>query len=401
METDIEWLFEEIYKLRERIPEKDLFFVSDWDSDIESDNNFNEILNNAQSRSKSSFFKYSFAYEQFGLKSQILEFVRELYNLQINKYSVTITPSATQSIYLSLLALKRLNVNRYLVFTPAYFSTFESLKSNNSFIHYYHLLDSNGFSIDFVKLEEIIKQQYIECIILTDPVFSAGIEFADQEYKSLAGLAKLYNLYLIVDYSLGGLSWDIENLSVLNHNKLKALLSADKYIFIDSLSKRLLLNGIKFSLVFAHEDVIDNIDLAAEGIFGGLNSIQVETIRQLYMPENNQAILEMQKKQLNKIKANYNLINSLLKDHPFILAGSNSGIFTTVSSTKVTFSQVNTKELVLQLLTEDYLIIIPNNRFSYYPANKFGWRVNLAKNQSDILPALVKCVRKISGRLNR
>lgn len=395
MDTDIDWLFEEVYKHQREIPEEKLYFLSDWDCEVEDHEDFNRLLKEAHEKSLSNSFKYSFAYEQFDLKAQILELCSNSYTLSIQESSLTITPSATQAIYLSFQALKRLNVNRYLVLTPAYFSTLESLRHNNSFIYYYHLSDASNFSIDYDKLEDLIKEQNIECLVVTDPVFSAGLELSETDYSRLTSIVIKHDIYVFVDYCLGGLRWDMNKLFVLNHLKLQELIKTDKFVFIDSLSKRLQLNGIKFSLVFASSEIIDGIDTISESIYGGLNGLQAEVIRQLYKPGNSQTVITMHEKQLDKIKANYRLIKAMVTDEPFLIADSNSGFFTIIESTDKTFRELDTKKITLRLLKEEHIIMIPNNRFSYYADNKFGWRINLAKNQDELLRALSKCIRKI------
>jgi len=400
MNTDIEWLFEAVYKKQRESPDSTLYFLSDWDCDVYTDIKFKILLEDSYSDAQSHSFNYLFAYEQFDLKQQIIDFFKTSYQLSIPENCLTISPSATQAIYLGLKALKNLNIKRYLIFTPAYFSTFESLKENNGFIYYYHLVDKDGFAINFSMLEQVIKEQFIECIVLTDPVFSAGLEFPDDDYDRIITLVVRYDLYLFIDYSLGGLKWNFNELSVLNNKKVGKLIKTAKFIFVDSLSKRLQLNGIKFSLILGDANIVDEIDTISEGIYGGLNHIQISILRKLYTQENSPTILDMHKVQLGKIKANYRLIQSMLIGENFHLPKSNSGYFTIISHDSKSFNDINTKEIILNLLQNEQIIAIPNNHFSYYSDNKFGWRINLTKNQDELLIALQKCIRKIFGGLN-
>ncbi len=388
MNTDIEWLFEEVYKIQFVNPNNQLFFLSDWDSEIQESTDFSDLLKESYNRACQRSFKYSFAYEQFNLKQEIAEFASSFYDLKIPLDCLTLMPTATQAIYLSIKALNNLGKKRYLVFSPAYFATINSLNETGSYI-------------DYSKLEQIILHQFIDCIILTDPVFSAGIEFSNQDYENFSRIIEKFNIFLLVDYSLGGLHWNTNELAIFNYNKLRELLKTDNFLFIDSLSKRLQLNGIKFSLVLGSSSTIDEIDTLSENIYGGLNSIQVEIISKLYSHSSFNVILDMHKRHLNKIQANYRLIKTFLSDYPYTIAKSNSGSFTIIYHNNLTFNDIDTKSIILDFLRNDKIIVIPNNRFSYFDENQFGWRINLSKKPQELIPAIGKCIGKIFSTFNK
>lgn len=391
MEHDIEWLFEEVYKIK-REGVRDIHFISDWDVQGEKDMEFSAILNEVYTKAGTNSLKYNYAYEQFSLKDQVLRLANTDRSLNLNEAEITITPSATISIYLTAQALYLLNIKRILIITPAYFSTHESFKKANSQVFYYHLNDKSGLSLNIDELESIIKQQFIQGIIITDPIYSSGIEFQLEEYNKLTEICNKYEIYCIVDYSLGGLHWHESKDFVLNTNKLKILKTCKKYLFIDTLSKRLLMNGIKFSIIFGDEVIIDAIDRISETVYGGLSAAQCLLIKELYEPNNKKLINTICKNNITITQETYRQINSLLLGTDFELVNTNSGYFSLINHKELTIEEIDTKRFSLTLLKEQNTLAICKDRFTYFQENKFGFRVNLNKKKDELIFPLSQCI---------
>ncbi|MDF2449472.1 MAG: hypothetical protein K0R26_1976 [Bacteroidota bacterium] len=391
MDHDIEWLFEEVYKIK-RENTRDVQFLSDWDVKGESPIEFSSLLSQVYNDSSVSSLKYNYAYEQFSLKNQILEFANTDQSLKLLETEITITPSATISLYLCAQALAALDIKRILIITPAYFSTHESFDKAGCHVFYYHLKDDHNLQLDLNEIESLIEQQYIQGIVLTDPVYSAGIEFNLETYTQLSEICNKNDLYFAVDYSLGGLNWNEENMFVLNTDKLKILKKNRKFLFIDTLSKRLLMNGIKFSVIIGDEDIVDRIDRISEIVYGGLSAAQCFLINKLYMKENQWLITLMCKRNIEATKETYRQINSLLLGTQFELAETNSGYFSLINHKKISLQDIDTKEFSLTLLKECNILAICKDRFTYFQENRFGFRINLNKKKEDLIFPIRQCI---------
>lgn len=392
MDHDIEWLFEEVYKIK-RENSRNIHFISDWDVKGENPMEFSRLLSQVYTDSSTSSLKYNYAYEQFSLKNQILESANPDQSLNLVETEITITPSATISLYLCAQALYSLDVKRILIVTPAYFSTHESFNKAGCHVFYYHLKDDRNLQIDINEIESIIKQQYIQGVVLTDPVYSAGIEFNLDTYRKLSEICKENAIYFMVDYSLGGLNWNGEKMFVLNTDKLNILKENEKFLFIDTLSKRLLMNGIKFSVIFGDEDVIDRIDRISETVYGGLSAAQCFLINKLYLKENRELIASICKKNIETTQETYRQINSLLLGTDYELVETNSGYFSLVNHKKFKLQDIDTKLFSLTLLKEYDTLAICKDRFTYFQENKFGFRINLNKRKDELMPALQNCMQ--------
>ena len=131
MNYSVEWLFEEVYKLKQEKPEEKIHFISDWDIEREESKEFNNVLAAVYNKAGENSFKYNYSYEQFAIKEQIIGYANKRYSLPILQTELSITPSSTISIFLILSGLKELGIKRILVITPTYFSVHDSLKKNN------------------------------------------------------------------------------------------------------------------------------------------------------------------------------------------------------------------------------------------------------------------------------
>lgn len=401
MNHDIEWLFEEVYKIKRNSQEK-IHFISDWDVQGESPIEFTNLLNTVYQESSSNSLKYNYAYEQFSLKEQIINQAKDcLPSLKLEETELAITPSATISIYLTAQALAAMNIKRILIITPAYFSTHESFNKTDCKVSYYHLRDETNLKIDFTELKAIIKQQFIEGIVLTDPVYSAGIEFPLSNYLKLADICNKNNIYFIVDYSLGGLNWKTKDSFILNSCKISILKTCNRFLFIDTLSKRLLLNGIKFSVIIGDENIIDKIDRISETVYGGLSSAQCFLIRELYKLENKNMISSICKKNMELSQENYNLVKSTLIGTDFNIVETNSGYFSLVNHNKLSIEEIDTKAFSLSLLKKKKILAITKDRFTYFSENKFGFRVNLNKKKDELIIPLRQCIGIDYSRFNK
>ncbi len=342
------------------------------------------------SRAGQHSFKYNYAYEQFDLKEQIIAHSLRK-NLIVKESELTITPSATISLYLVAHALQQLEIRRILVITPAYFSTHEALHKAKVEVCYYHMRDEQNLKIDYTQIEQVIKEQFIDGIILTDPVYSAGVEFSLEDYNRLSSICNEYNLYFVVDYSLGGLLWEGSSSYILNNEKISVLKTCPKYVFIDTLSKRLLLNGVKFSIIVADENVIDKIDLISETVYGGLSALQCFLIRELYNSDNEKIISSLCERNIKNTIECYSLIKSALIGTKFSVADTNSGYFSLVNHNNYNLEEIDTKQFSLAILKEANILCLTKDRFTYFGENKFGFRINLNKSRELLFP-LRQCI---------
>lgn len=399
MNYDIEWLFEKIYKIKSKNPDISLNFLSDWDCYTNSETVFSELIADLFEDAKKNVHKYHYSFEQFELKSLISETMQARYNLQIDRDNFTISPSATTSIYLCIKAIEKMGYKRGLLFTPAYFSLYKNLDISNIEIVYFHLLTENNYAINFEDVEKIIKEQEIDCLFLTDPIYSTGCSVTNELYRELLNLCNEYSILLVIDHSLGGLDWNIPHPTLMPFNKLKILKNFQKYIFIDSLPKRLFINGVKASLIFGSKEEIDKIDLEAEGVYGALNSIQVHLLKRVFNQDAYVILTSRIQSTMKQIENNYRLISKLL-NYDYKINHPNSGFFVYALHEKKKIHEVNTMKYAEKLLEDNNIVVLTNDRLGSYKENNFGFRINLCQPYENISHSIIQCCRMSLDRFH-
>jgi aspartate/methionine/tyrosine aminotransferase len=390
MDTNIEWLFEEVYKLRKE--RREINFLSDWDGESTSSAEMENFIKRVYSSSAQQSEKYIFSYEQFELKSKVAHALNAANNLTLTDDSISITPSATVSLFLAIQSFAALGIKRVLVLTPSYFSVHQALARSSCHVFYHHLLDTDEFSLRTEEIQQKIDEQEIDCIVFSDPVYSAGIEVRECDYQQLIFVCQKKQVMLVLDYSLGGLEWERNDGFLTPGIKLHELAQLDRFLFVDSLSKRLSLNGLKFSIAIGDEKIIDQIDRLAEGVYGGLNRPQLELIHRVYGMTSMKLFQLERERTVAKLQSNYRLLTTALKNSPFALYPSNSGFFSVIYDKEKFLKNVDTKRWALNLLQQHQLLVLPSDRLSFYKENHLGCRINLYKPIESLLPVLAKFI---------
>src|ERR1700722_9682112 len=107
LDFDIEWLFEEVYRIRRAGQGTHLNFLSDWDVQSQDILEMKRMLAEIYLSASKHSFLYNYSFEQFSLKEQILDLLSKKHFLEIKEDGITITASATSSIYLVFEALTK------------------------------------------------------------------------------------------------------------------------------------------------------------------------------------------------------------------------------------------------------------------------------------------------------
>lgn len=393
MDYSIDWLWDEKLKY-EKNKGKSPYFLSDWDNYKEDELIFPQhILKKVYLNSIERSSSYSFMSSVESYKTIFSNFLLEREGVRIDKKNIAISHNSTTAIHLCIHALTLLNVKRFLVITPVYFSVLNLLKNSKLSINYFHLNIKNNFRINFDELEIFIKEQYIEAIIVTDPVFCTGIEYEINSLQKIVDMCKKYKIWLLYDYTLGGVLWNEKKFGIVNSKKIKEIIKLDKFIFIDSITKKLFLNGLKFSSIIANTHIIELVEDNSENFSGGLNYSQIKLFEEIYNQSNYDTIHNILTTNLLSIKNTYKLIKSVLIKSDFDIVCPNSSNFTIIFHKSKKIKDIDYKIFITKVLYEKNVLLIPLCRFFFYNDNLFGFRVNLSKNTDKLISAISKSIR--------
>ena len=245
-----------------------------------------------------------------------------------------------------------------------------------------------------------INEQSIDALIITDPIYSAGIEISPLVYKNLAALCNRLGIWLICDHSLGGLHWH-RSLSLIDFEKVEALLRTPKSIYLDSLTKRLFLNGVKHAVIVAPSSLIAMIHDLASRISGGFCTSQLSVLQALFSPENEADILSYMDRIRKKIRSQYRLVETALLGTNYAMYHSNTGHFSMVCHSHLRLCDVDSRNTVELFLNDHDIYVLPSEHFYYSKTSRFGFRINLVNDVSTFLPCVVQAVTQNANFFNK
>jgi len=395
---DSDWQLEQVRSYR-IAKGRDPSFVSDWDCDVPEFDILNSIVTAAIKPSIGRMLNYSYAEDQTAQREMLAAYLNDVGRLPITVDEVSLALNATNALYLCLTTLCSEGINRFLVVTPAYYTVVETLLSAKVSIIFHHLCDCDDFAFDFGAIEGLIEEQHIQALILTDPIYSAGISVPVECYRKLAEICALHDVWLVCDHSLGGLHWKAP-VALIDFAKMRALRIAPKSVFIDSLAKRLCLNGFKHAVIIGPGGLIRQVHDLASRVSGGFCSTQIAVLDALYSKEHENALIQYMDSNRKRIRDQYNLLAAALCGTSFALYKSDTGHFSMICHTKARIRDVDTKNIVKHLLGEHGLYVLPSEHFYYYKDNRFGFRINLINEFSRLLPIICRAITQDSDFLH-
>ena len=363
---------------------KQVFFISDWNIKNNDDIYIKEITIQAFLQGGENAYDYLSTDEKYSdLKNDIIKNS----NLNIFPENIAICYSGTSAIFAALSILTQ-ECSRFLLFTPSYFlynDILQYLRNDMAFLS----CDYNR--PDYTKIEKAFVENKIQVVILTDPIFAIGQAIDIAMYDYIYQLCKKYDVWLFIDGLYSGCEWNAELQSIMPNPKIEAINKYDKAIFIDSLSKRIGINGNKFALLFANGSFINAINNFQLYTFGSFTSTQLSLIKELYKTENKKYVLKNIKQLIDSAKETYALISSLILNSQFKILPSDAGYFSSLCIPYNALSVKNDSEAFNNILNRFDTITLPLSIFRYIISGHYTFRVNLLQNK----PLLLKFIREL------
>ncbi len=199
----------------------------------------------------------------------------ELLDLLAQKYSeiapvdvdnILIVLGATEGIFLTFLYLTRILEKPYsaLSFDPVYESYPKLPEIFQIPFEYFDLAED--LSIDFDKLEKVIKEKRVKILFIASPGNPLGKVWTRQEIESAVFLSRRYQFYIIYDAVYKDIYFDQRPFNPLS-------LHHEKLFYIDSFSKMLSITGWRIGYIIAAkehmariQDIHDYTGLSAASI---------------------------------------------------------------------------------------------------------------------------------------
>ncbi len=368
----------------QRVKNKKPTFISNW-SPIEDDilpikfkSKFDESINE---------YSYLYSIDDIGYKKYFNEFYRKTYKDDSPHFSLF--SNTTIALYLVFKKLILANIKNILAFSPCYFTSDSALQSLNFNVTYYNLIKMADFNYDNILF--IIKKQNIQAILITDPIYGTGIEINPDMYTNLIKICYRFNLALIIDYAYGNMSWNSTD-HIFNYNLIKALCRYNiSYFVVDSLPKRLFLNGNKFALLFSNKKNIDEIERISIFIEGSVMENQIKKYIECYDVDNLTTINNIINNYCAQAAKRYKLLKTFISDYDIKISNANSGIFVLLGIPRK-ISPSKDLEFAKNLIANKGVFLIPHSRYKFIDYQYFYFKVNLLINTEELFEAISKII---------
>lgn len=325
---------------------------------------------------------YFFSDELFEYKHNLLnENCLPLSENQMN--NLGIFSNGTSAAMLAIMSIKdAVSSIRSILIAPTYFTYIKVLRDLNSDIYYFPIkIEDAKARLPLDTIKENIMQNKINLVVLTLPLFGTGLSPKKRCIEELCQLCEDLDCYLLIDYLYGGMDW-------VHHNTIQVkwlwslCLRHTKIVFIESLSKRVFLNGIKSATVGASADFIHEMELKSVHLVGSLSYAQVTLLRQLYTKENTSFVEARIIKNIEYFQLNYQLLQTLCINTPIRILPCTEGYFCLAEIP--TANEEESMEVAIKILKQSNVMTIPHDRYLYFTPQRYTFRINLSI-QKDVL----------------
>ena len=366
---------------------QDPIFLSDWNSD------YNNILIPSleyNSSKSSDLQQYYFWTDENNYRSNIQTFIFNHFHKLISKDCFAIGTNGTSSMMLALTALKEAGKKKALIFTPIYFSTLNMLDKLELDVAEFNLSVHNNFYIDINQLEKIIIKSSSDILIITNPLFGSGVEIDIDTIKKISDICNTHNVCLLMDYIYGGMAWEVSDPIdyIFQYQVYCAVSLAEQHIFIESISKRLFLNGAKFSLVFSSSSIMRRILRLSVFMIGSMAFQQVNLVSQIYCSPSVAVLSNLISENATRANNHYRILKTMLYDTSANISNANCGYFAIVSLPKK-----NRKEDIayaIDLLNQTGVLTIPHSRYLFNEDGYYSFRINLLLDYNNLIEGVTR-----------
>ena len=359
-------------------------FISDWNPATENiiDVQFESNIE----KKEVNIYNYLYSIDDINYKDVFRKYCEKKY-YKNDSFDFSLFANSTIALYLIFKALKMHAHTNILIFTPGYFTS-ESALLSLGFNIFFTSLVKNDLDINIII--SLIKKNKIDSILVTDPVYGVGLSLSSQIYNSLINVAKKFKVTLIIDYSYGNMIWD-ETDHIFNYDLVSRLsCSGIDYFIVDSLPKKLFLNGVKFSLIFSRLENIVYLENLSLFIEGSISSEQFKNYIRCYDEKNSILINAIISNYIRQSQNTYNLIKSFLLDSKTLnVLHADSGIFALIGMRRRNSFEEDMNCAKL-LLRDQGIFVTPHSRYRYNDNSWFYFRINLLLDKNKLIESLTK-----------
>ncbi|CYX72454.1 aminotransferase class I/II-fold pyridoxal phosphate-dependent enzyme [Streptococcus suis] len=332
------------------------------------------------------YTNYTYPIELKELKTELINQDR----LDILQERLGIFPNATSIAY-SLLSYFRKKHQNVLIISPCYYAYSNILVDLN-----YNIYVSMLCNLE--ELKESIILNKIDLIIFTEPLFVSN-RYLLKHFVELLKWGRAENVNFIVDCLYNNLNWEEEFKSFLS--PYNSILKHENLSIIESLSKKIQLNGVKNAVLISRPEIIKYLEESFNYTSTPFSYSQLALLK--YYCEGN---IDFFNRKIQKLKEksqeNYQLLTTMLSGTEVLVDNVNSGYFTVLNFPYGKFNQSGDEnmasQIAIDLLKKWNIFTIPHLRYHYNKEGYYSFRINLTLDNVQIYEAIVNLLRYFNLR---
>lgn len=358
-------------------------FLSNWSKENHSIDFPMDLSKQFSIDSLPSLSDYLFSDEFEKLKEGIISDNAKLSILGFDVSKMAILSNGTIAAFLCLYELsKRKIINNSLLISPIYYTYINVLKDIGTTIYYEH---GENISDKILK-----KYTNIDLVIINSPLYGCGESIGQNEFDELINFANEMGAYILVDNLYGGMYWDISN-QIFDYRLLTQITKSQRFIFIDSLAKKMYLNGAKHCTVFSDSNLICSLEKDSVYISGSISASQYTFAKKLYSKDNRCYVEDCLKNIVSVAKRNYDLIVSLCMGTKCVIYPCNNGFFCLCGIPIAHFrNRSNSVAIALEILDSCNILTLPHERYLFIAENYYCFRINLLLKTEEYYESFYK-----------
>ncbi len=359
------------------------YFLSTWDKGNDHLEFSNEIIWSAVKQYPMLKNEYFFSDEFSSFKRSLaLDKVLPLSESEVDH--IGIFSNGTSAAMLALMSIKGIVSSiRAILIAPTYFTYIKILRDLDSDVHYFPVkIEESLAQLPIDNIREYLTCHKINLVVLTIPLFGPGLSPTKERIEEVCSICENAHCYLLIDHLYGGMEWSKHN--TIENEWLWSLCLKNSYIlFIESMSKRVFLNGIKSAVAGASVDLIRQMELKSVHLSGSLSYVQVEMLQELYSGENTVFIKKTIEKNIGYFRQNFEVLKTLCHSTPVRILPCTEGYFCLAEI--LNSSDKGSMETAIKILEQSNVMTIPHDRYLYFTPRKYTFRINLAVKKEMLL----------------
>ncbi|WP_207104483.1 aminotransferase class I/II-fold pyridoxal phosphate-dependent enzyme, partial [Rhizobium leguminosarum] len=368
--------------------------ASDWH--LNGDPHYVPTINleGTSSQLGTSLSAYLFADSREKEKERVINYMIETQNIFVDRESVSIYHNATSAIFALLKIVTSRKRSRVLVQSPCYFSIYSALDIIGLQPILYRSKAVDNFVIDPGDLLETAREQAIDLIIFTDPLYCVG---TDNKNAILSVLPRLSDLGIacIIDSSAGGFGPNGAPVWI-DGQYIKPAMDYDLCFYVDSPTKKLLINSEKHALIFGNSKILAEVEGYSDHFSGSFSRGQLQTLHWLYDTANGSELSRCQSGNIGIIEKHDLLLSALADEFTNIKKFKRSqGSYSTIQNTALVQQDIDPFALYKTLLDEKDVRLLPGHLFGFSQGEGVSVRINLFRHPS-VLKAAVKALSEFN-----